>query len=219
MDGLDVNVRNTHDFVQQVDVVCVTFKASFSHPSSKQIVYDTNFIEHLSPQIKDLIDTSFDEYRMHVELNVTPSSDEPTTTTSLLPTPTQIATSREVNESLGSTRRVMHEHHFHGQVCAVCHSNYKLNEFVRTLPICKHYFHKRCIDPWIKKNHTPTCPICRALISHPNNLTNPINHPHPLHTDSGRTPSPAPECHSVGSPRPDSVEHAADPSHSPCVNA
>ena len=213
MDGLDVNIRNTHDFVQQVDVVCVTFKASFSHPSANQIVYDTNFIEHLSPQIKGLIDTSFEEYRMHVELNVTypPNTTHP-------PTPTQIATSREVNESLGSTRRVMHEHHFQGQECAVCHSNYKLNEFVRTLPICKHYFHKRCIDPWIKKNHTPTCPICRTLISHPNNLINPII-PLPQHTDSGRTPSPAPECHSAESLHPDPVEHAIDPSHSPCADA
>lgn len=206
MDGLDVNVRNTHDFVQQVDVVCVTFKASFSHPSAKQIVYETNFIEHLSPQIKVLIDSSFDEYRMHVELNhavVTPSSDELTTLPT--PTPTQIATSREVNESLGSTRRVMHEHHFQGQTCAVCHSHYKQNEFVRTLPICKHVFHKRCIDPWIKRNHTPTCPICRAYVS--------VNHPlRPLHTDSDHTLNPTQERHSAGSPHPDPTGHAADPS-------
>ena len=39
---------------------------------------------------------------------------------------------------------------------------YKILEFKRELPICKHYFHKKCIDKWLKKN--ASCPICRDKI-------------------------------------------------------
>ncbi len=215
MDGLDVNIRNTHDFVREVDTVRITFTASFAHPSAKQIIYETNFIEHLSPHVKQVIDSAFDDYHMHVTLNTSSFSSIISDSSGAL-TATATATtttSRELNESLGSTRRVMHEHHFQGHECAVCHSNYKLNEFVRTLPVCKHFFHKRCIDPWIKRNHTPTCPICRTHVSPPLlSPNNPLNHPHPpSRTSSSRTPSPTPECHSAGSPHPNPTEPSADP--------
>lgn len=184
MNGLDINVRNTYDFVQETDVIHVSFTASFVHPNAQHIIYNTNFVERLSPQMKHTIDNFYDEYCMHVVLNrptvLTTSTPPPTAT----PTATT-TTSRELNESLGSSRRVVHEHHYQGQTCAVCHSNYKQNEFVRTLPMCKHFFHKRCIDPWIKRNHTPTCPVCRTQIIQAQQTDS--SHPDPAQT------SPAPE--------------------------
>jgi E3 ubiquitin-protein ligase RHA2 len=49
--------------------------------------------------------------------------------------------------------------------CVVCLQHVKSNEYYRELN-CKHSFHKKCIDKWMKKcidyNHTASCPICRS---------------------------------------------------------
>jgi hypothetical protein len=47
--------------------------------------------------------------------------------------------------------------------CSICIENFKLNEYYRKLN-CNHYFHKRCIDRWIKKDKNE-CPMCRSLIN------------------------------------------------------
>ncbi|XP_055865773.1 uncharacterized protein LOC106054685 isoform X1 [Biomphalaria glabrata] len=46
-----------------------------------------------------------------------------------------------------------------GDNCSICISDFENNEEVRRLP-CKHEFHKKCVDPWIKDK--PNCPTCRA---------------------------------------------------------
>ncbi|PWA49712.1 Zinc finger, RING/FYVE/PHD-type [Artemisia annua] len=46
----------------------------------------------------------------------------------------------------------------HG-TCAICLSDYKPKDAVRTIPECNHYFHADCIDEWLKLN--VTCPVCR----------------------------------------------------------
>ncbi|CAH1451554.1 unnamed protein product [Lactuca virosa] len=43
--------------------------------------------------------------------------------------------------------------------CAICLSDYKSKESLRTIPECNHYFHVECIDEWLKLN--ATCPVCR----------------------------------------------------------
>ena len=43
--------------------------------------------------------------------------------------------------------------------CLICMDNYKVNELKRELPMCKHYFHGKCINKWLKKS--ATCPVCR----------------------------------------------------------
>ena len=43
--------------------------------------------------------------------------------------------------------------------CAICLSDYKPKDAVRTIPECNHYFHADCIDEWLKLN--VTCPVCR----------------------------------------------------------
>ncbi len=43
--------------------------------------------------------------------------------------------------------------------CFVCFEKYQCGELKRELPKCKHFFHKKCIDKWLKKK--AQCPICR----------------------------------------------------------
>jgi hypothetical protein len=46
-------------------------------------------------------------------------------------------------------------------ICAICISNYELNEKVRYLP-CEHHFHGDCIEPWMLGHRS--CPLCRCRI-------------------------------------------------------
>ena len=50
----------------------------------------------------------------------------------------------------GSTAQALHE------PCAVCYEDMVLGEEVRRLP-CLHYFHRACIDRWLKVK--ATCPL------------------------------------------------------------
>ncbi len=51
--------------------------------------------------------------------------------------------------------------------CSICCDVVKCNEFVRKLP-CKHKFHKKCVDKWLKtllkKSENTNCPLCRKNI-------------------------------------------------------
>lgn len=43
--------------------------------------------------------------------------------------------------------------------CSICLQDYKDTDVLRLLPECGHFFHLKCVDPWLKLH--PTCPICR----------------------------------------------------------
>ncbi|KAK6138526.1 hypothetical protein DH2020_027729 [Rehmannia glutinosa] len=43
--------------------------------------------------------------------------------------------------------------------CPICLDDYSPKETVKCIPKCRHCFHEKCIDQWLK-NHT-SCPICR----------------------------------------------------------
>lgn len=43
--------------------------------------------------------------------------------------------------------------------CAICLGEYEPKDTLRIVPVCNHYFHAQCIDPWLKLNFT--CPLCR----------------------------------------------------------
>ncbi|CAD6204536.1 unnamed protein product [Miscanthus lutarioriparius] len=49
--------------------------------------------------------------------------------------------------------------------CAVCQSAFRDDDELRLLPACRHAFHSRCVDPWLRAN--PSCPLCRASIELP----------------------------------------------------
>jgi hypothetical protein len=43
--------------------------------------------------------------------------------------------------------------------CYICFHKFESGKFKRYLPNCKHFYHKKCIDKWLKIN--ARCPICR----------------------------------------------------------
>ncbi|KAF7852122.1 hypothetical protein BT93_L0518 [Corymbia citriodora subsp. variegata] len=45
--------------------------------------------------------------------------------------------------------------------CSICLSEYRETDVLRLLPGCGHYFHSKCVDPWLRMN--PSCPNCRTL--------------------------------------------------------
>ncbi|KAK0632635.1 hypothetical protein B0T14DRAFT_39564 [Immersiella caudata] len=49
------------------------------------------------------------------------------------------------------------------QSCAICTEDFHQGTKVRKLP-CGHFFHLRCIDPWLV-NFAATCPLCRIDLS------------------------------------------------------
>ncbi|KAM0046262.1 putative chromatin regulator PHD family [Helianthus debilis subsp. tardiflorus] len=57
---------------------------------------------------------------------------------------------------LGESCRLPYDNN---NTCAICLSEYKPKESLRTIPECNHYFHVECIDRWLKLN--ATCPVCR----------------------------------------------------------
>ncbi|KAL2236079.1 E3 ubiquitin-protein ligase At1g63170 [Sesamum indicum] len=46
-------------------------------------------------------------------------------------------------------------------VCCICLSEYVNNDELRELP-CSHFFHKECVDKWLRIN--ATCPLCKAEV-------------------------------------------------------
>ncbi|KAK7311849.1 hypothetical protein RJT34_10258 [Clitoria ternatea] len=46
-------------------------------------------------------------------------------------------------------------------VCCICLSNYENNDELRELP-CAHFFHKDCVDKWLKIN--ALCPLCKSEV-------------------------------------------------------
>ena len=69
---------------------------------------------------------------------------------------------KEINETIGKSEKIKKNDIIVNENCLICIEKYKIHEFKRLLPNCKHCFHKKCIDKWLKKN--ASCPICRDKI-------------------------------------------------------
>ncbi|KAF8005635.1 hypothetical protein BT93_K0039 [Corymbia citriodora subsp. variegata] len=44
--------------------------------------------------------------------------------------------------------------------CSICLGEYKEGELLRLLPECRHFFHMKCVDTWLRLH--ATCPVCRT---------------------------------------------------------
>ena len=57
-------------------------------------------------------------------------------------------------------------------ICTICQDEIEINQDVRRIDHCNHYFHRNCIDTWFQGN--VNCPTCRHDIrdSHINNTAN-----------------------------------------------
>jgi hypothetical protein len=65
----------------------------------------------------------------------------------------------EINEKLKKSEKIKKCDSILNENCFICMDNYKESQLKRELPSCKHYFHKKCIDKWLKKK--ASYPICR----------------------------------------------------------
>jgi hypothetical protein len=76
--------------------------------------------------------------------------------------PNYFKSCKEINEKISHPLKVKKNDIILNESCLICIENYKFNELKRILPKCKHCFHKKCIDKWLKKS--ATCPVCRDLL-------------------------------------------------------
>jgi hypothetical protein len=67
---------------------------------------------------------------------------------------------KEINEKISKPVKIKKDDSLLKEECLICMDKYKIGEFKRLLPKCSHYFHKKCIDKWLKKKCT--CPVCRC---------------------------------------------------------
>lgn len=65
----------------------------------------------------------------------------------------------EINNALGKPIKIKKNDIIETENCLICMENYNYGQFKRLLPNCKHCFHKKCIDKWLKKKSS--CPVCR----------------------------------------------------------
>jgi len=69
---------------------------------------------------------------------------------------------KEINEKIGNSNKIKKGCNKINEDCLICLEKYREKELYRELPKCKHFFHKKCIDKWLKLN--AVCPICRNIL-------------------------------------------------------
>lgn len=52
-----------------------------------------------------------------------------------------------------------------GEICSICHEEYRAGLYKRVLDKCGHAFHKKCVDKWFVHNPSLECPLCRMNYS------------------------------------------------------
>lgn len=69
---------------------------------------------------------------------------------------------KDIDEKICKSQKIKKDDDILDKSCLICMEEYKEGMFKRLLPKCKHFFHKKCIDKWLKKN--ASCPICRDIL-------------------------------------------------------
>jgi hypothetical protein len=77
----------------------------------------------------------------------------------ILALPTFKYTMREKKEDESEEARAQQ---INNTLCAVCYTEYVVDEEVRALP-CLHFYHRECIDQWLL--HHRMCPICKHVVA------------------------------------------------------
>ena len=66
-----------------------------------------------------------------------------------------------INKILGKPIRIKQNDKLikNNEKCNICFLKFEVGEYKRNLPNCGHFYHKKCIDKWLKIDSR--CPICR----------------------------------------------------------
>jgi len=118
-----------------------------------------NMLENLNnnPDILSLLETSTDEYfHLGIQFDTLANFQENNIDDE---EEKYFKSCKEINEKISKSNKIKKDDQIIGEQCFICMDNYKEKEFKRELPKCKHCFHKKCIDKWLKKKSN--CPICR----------------------------------------------------------
>ena len=68
---------------------------------------------------------------------------------------------RYVVKNIKIKEYTLNENYHDNDRCPLCLEDYNIGEILNEL-ICNHFYHKKCINNWIKSNNN--CPICRSSI-------------------------------------------------------
>ena len=127
-------------------------------------MFDT--IQHmLSNMLSENYNINNDEIQISIELYESTELPEPynthnTNNTNYTHNINCYKTCAEINNTLCKPIKIKINDTVLNDNCMICMDEYKINQFKRILPTCNHFFHKKCIDKWFKKNIT--CPVCRV---------------------------------------------------------
>ena len=125
----------------------------YSHMIQEFLNNVQNNIHSMNIQSMNIQSTNANEIQIYIEMEETP----------YIP-PSHVdgfKTCKEINDSIGKYEKVKKEDL--DKECSICIEGFQEKEFKRAIPECKHCFHKKCIDKWLKKN--PSCPICRVAVT------------------------------------------------------
>lgn len=131
-----VNESQHNVFVSQPDIPSFFMNNIFD-------TFNNNFTD--SP----FFEASNDDSIMNMFMNQSLQNDQ---------TQTEKATVEMIRD-LGPYRRIRENDNLLGDKCVICTEEYLKDEGVRELN-CKHVYHKKCIDRWLKEGSV-CCPICR----------------------------------------------------------
>ena len=127
----------------------------FTLPIYNNNIFNTieNMLDELrnNPSLLNINSSDTNELHLSIEFEYTPEDPK-----------NYFKSCKEINEKISLPEKIKKNDNIVHENCLICIENYKCNELKRTLPKCKHYFHKKCIDKWFKKN--ATCPICRDIL-------------------------------------------------------
>lgn len=119
-------------------------------------IYNTieNIIEDMFINILDINNINNDSIQLNIEFDIFDNDlDEEKNT---------FKNCKEINEKIGNSNKIKKGCNKIDEDCLICLEKYREKELYRELPKCKHYFHKKCIDKWLKSN--AVCPICRNIL-------------------------------------------------------
>jgi hypothetical protein len=152
--NLQIKIENFHKLSnQEVYQIVAAVLEDFDDVEILSIVADENNIVNIEFQLVDFNLKEFIEnYLQERNDNIKQIASE-----------LNFNNCKEIEKFIGKSSKIKKDDPLiKNENCFVCFEPYSEGEHKRELPHCKHFFHKKCIDKWLKKK--AQCPVCRDNI-------------------------------------------------------